>query len=80
VNAVACPEGRAGRREWLASVGAGTVRVRCGFTLATIGAALGVYPMTVQRWETGSRVPTGAQGEAYCRVIAGLARHLEATA
>jgi hypothetical protein len=74
------PSRRAGRewRAWLAAAAPGAVRVRCGLTLATVGEALGVGPMTVWRWENGRRVPAGAAAESYRRVIAGLAWHLEA--
>lgn len=73
------PQTRAGRREWLAAARPAALRARCGITLRVIAAALGVCPMTVWRWENGELAPNGAPGTAYCRVIAGLARHLEVT-
>jgi len=62
---------------WLAAVDAAAVRVRCGIGLRALAAGIGVPYSTVWNWDTRTRVPTGAGGARYCRVIAGLARHLE---
>jgi DNA-binding transcriptional regulator YiaG len=69
-----------GRAAWLAAVRPAAVRRACGIRQATIAAALGVGGGTVSQWETGARRPGAGAGEAYCRVIAGLLRHLEAGA
>jgi DNA-binding transcriptional regulator YiaG len=85
VTAVACPHETPGRRasrewrEWVTAATPGAVRVGCGLTLATLGEALGVHLSAVQRWENGLQRPAGESCAAYRRVIAGLARHLEAT-
>lgn len=68
---------RAQRFAWLAAIQPGTVRVRCGFTIRTIARAVGVGYGTVWKWEAGRTCPASPEGEAYCRVIAALARHLE---
>jgi transcriptional regulator with XRE-family HTH domain len=66
-----------GRRDWLLEIGAGEIRRACGVSQGTAAAALGVSQKLVSAWETGLRAPVGEAGAAYCRVIAGLARHLE---
>lgn len=66
------------RADWLRSVDPGLVRARCGVSFRAIARACGVAgPAVVYRWETGSTVPQGAAGAAYCRIIRGLANHLE---
>lgn len=67
------------RRDWLLAVGAGEVRRACGISQRTVAAALGVSQAAVCTWERGAKVPAGPAGIAYCRVIAGLIRHLEVT-
>lgn len=66
------------RRDWLLDIGAQAVRCECGITQRTMASALGVSTAAVSLWENGLRVPFGPKAIAYCRVIAGLARHLEA--
>lgn len=51
------------------------VRRACGVTQGTMAAALGVSLTTVSFMERRLRSPSAA----YCRVIAGLARHLAVT-
>jgi DNA-binding transcriptional regulator YiaG len=71
------PESRH-RRAWLDMVDPRLARSRCGISQATVARALGVTKAAVNHWESGHRkTPSGKAGEAYCRVIAGLARHLE---
>ena len=65
------------RQDWLADVGAAGVRRACGISQVTVARALGVSQAAVCHWETGRRAPLGPAGVAYCRVIAGLLRHLE---
>ena len=55
------------------------VRRACGISQAAIAAALGVTTAAVSTWETGHNGPSGDAGAAYCRIVAGLARHLEVT-
>jgi DNA-binding transcriptional regulator YiaG len=57
----------------IAGVDLAGVRRACGITQETVAAALGVSRRTVSAWEHRQWGPT----EAYCRVIAGLQRHLE---
>lgn len=57
----------------LAGVDLPEVRLDCGITQEAIAAGLGVSRVTVSAWENRTRRPS----EAYCRVIAGLLRHLE---
>jgi DNA-binding XRE family transcriptional regulator len=71
------PDTAQGRRQWLAAVNPAAARVACGLSLAVVAEALEVVPMTVWRWEIGRQSPKGKAGISYCRVIAGLARHLE---
>ncbi len=49
------------------------VRQACGITQETMAAGLNVKRAAVSLWENRRRRPP----EAYCRVITGLARHLE---
>lgn len=70
---------RAESRDWLAAVNPGGLRTQCGFTLRTVADAAGTTFGTVWKWEQGITTPTGAAGAAYCRIVAGLARHLEVT-
>lgn len=53
------------------------LRARCGFTVRTVAAGVGVSLPIVARWEQGAAVPRGAAGARYARVAAGMARHLE---
>lgn len=71
------PAARLPRAEWLARAEPAALRVACGLTLGTLSAALGVPKQSIWRWETGQRTPRGAAGARYCRVIEGLARHME---
>lgn len=64
-------------RAFAATASPGEVRRRAGITLATLGRALGVNFSTISHWETGRSVPSGPKAAAWCRVIAGLRRHLE---
>ena len=64
-------------RAYLLAVDAAAVRVRAGITLGTIAVALGVSRSHVWKWENRAHFPNGTRGAAYCRIIAGLARHLE---
>jgi hypothetical protein len=64
-------------RAYLTGVDAGAARVRNGVTLATVAAALGCRKDQVWRWENRRSAPRGTRGAAYCRVVAGLLRHLE---
>ena len=57
----------------LAGVDLEEVRLDCGITQQTIADALGVSRVTISAWERRVRRPSGA----YCRVMAGLRRHLE---
>lgn len=66
-----------GRGRWLATVRPGDARRACGIRQATIAAALGVSHVAVHYWETGRKGPSGEARAAYCRVVAGLLRHLE---
>ena len=74
---VSYPPTYAGRREWVTGMHAADVRARCGIPQQAIATALGVTDVSVSKWERGLVVPTGRAGDAYCRVVAGLARHLE---
>ena len=65
------------RGRWLAAVDAAGVRRACGITQQAIATALGIPHTYVHHWETGRSGPSGEAGAAYCRVIAGLLRHLE---
>ena len=58
---------------WLGGVDLRAVRQACGITQETMAAALGVSRPAVSSYENRSRRPPAA----YCRVIAGLMRHLE---
>jgi DNA-binding XRE family transcriptional regulator len=71
------PADAPGPRDWLLEIGAGEIRRACGISQGTAAAALGVSQFTVSAWETGLRAPVSEAGAAYCRVVAGLARHLE---
>lgn len=74
------PELTEERRAWLAESNAAAIRVACGFTLRTIAAAAGTDKTTIHKWESGRPVrrQQGMRAFArYCRIIAGLARHLE---
>lgn len=53
------------------------VRKQNGISLAVMGKAFNVSHRTVWQWEKGIYFPREPLGSAYCRVIAGLARHLE---
>lgn len=64
-----------GRAASLAGVDLEEVRLDCGFTQETIAVALGVGRTTVSSWERRQNRPS----EAYCRVMAGLVRHLAVT-
>lgn len=68
-----------GHARRLAAMSPGTLRRAAGITQQTIADALGVSRMAVSTWETGARRPSGEAGAAYCRFIAGLARHAEVT-
>jgi DNA-binding XRE family transcriptional regulator len=72
------PESVQARRDWLLDIGAGEIREACGISQRTMAAALGVSQATVCFWETGRSAPRSPAGAAYCRVIAGLLRHLAA--
>jgi DNA-binding XRE family transcriptional regulator len=72
------PDRYAARRDWLLDVDAAGARRRAGISQQTVARALGVSQAAVCMWETGRRVPYGARGTAYCRVVAGLLRHLAA--
>jgi hypothetical protein len=72
------PDTHRGRGSWLNVVGPRYARQACGISAATIARAIGADNSMVGRWERRSReVPRGTVGEAYCRVVAGLLRHLE---
>lgn len=74
---VTATPGHRERAARLAAMNLGGTRTACGITLAAMGAALGVAPATVQKWEAGTRRPKGAAGAAYLRVMVKLAAHLE---
>jgi DNA-binding transcriptional regulator YiaG len=74
---VTAVQSQAAARKWLAAVNPGAVRVHAGLTLTDLAAALQVTKMTVQRWETGARRPSGEHAVSYCRVIRGLLNHLQ---
>lgn len=42
-----------------------SLRKEAGLTLKEVGEALGVTHATVQRWETGQRIPRGEMAPAY---------------
>lgn len=63
--------------QWLASAGAREARVACGISLQAIATVLEVQRKAVERYERGERVPAGATGARYRRIIEGLRRHLE---
>lgn len=65
------------RARRLAGLRPAEARRACGIRQATIAEALGVDKSTVGCWERGRHGPSGTAGDAYCRVIAGLMRHLE---
>lgn len=67
------------RASWIAAVDAAAIRRACGVSQATVANALGISQPVISSWEHGAKRPSGAKGDAYCRVIAGLARHLEVT-
>lgn len=67
------------RDKWLAAMAPAALRVAAGLTLEAFGAGIGVPSSQIWKWETGQHVPKGAAGDRYCRVIAGLARHMEVT-
>jgi len=64
------------RCAWLSGISPRDVRLDCGIRAATVAEALGVARSTVHKWETGALRPYGPAGVAYCRIIAGLMRHL----
>lgn len=74
------PDTLAARRDWLLDAGAADLRRQAGISAQTVATALGVSQVTVCYWETGRRVPVSDAGAAYCRFIAGLARHEEVPA
>lgn len=59
----------------VAGVDLAGVRQACGITQDTMAAGLGVGRTTVVAWERRTNRPS----EGYCRVIAGLLRHLAVT-
>jgi DNA-binding transcriptional regulator YiaG len=65
------------RRDWLTDADAAEIRRACGFSQRTMRTALGIPRATFSRWERGQNAPSGAEGDAYCRVMAALARHLQ---
>ena len=64
---------------YLRSADPGAIRVRTGTPLYAIAAALGVSRQAVWTWETRRVRPKGGMAQRYCRIIQGLARHLEIT-
>lgn len=72
------PDTALARRDWLLEIGAAEVRRACGISQRTLATALGVSQVSVHAWETGKNAPVSRAGAAYCRVIAGLIRHLDA--
>ena len=66
-------------RAYLRSVDPGAIRTRAEISLSTIAAAIGTGKTTVWQWEMRRRAPRGVTGVRYCRVVAGMARHLEVT-
>lgn len=65
------------RSRRLATARPADARRACGIRQVTIAAALGVSHVAVHSWETGRKGPSGEAAAAYCRVVAGLLRHLE---
>lgn len=49
------------------------IRRASGLTQGRIADDLGVHPVTLARWEAGTRAPRGAQRLAYARLLAALA-------
>jgi DNA-binding transcriptional regulator YiaG len=45
------------------------IRVGAQLTLREVGAAVGVSPTTIQRWEQGSTRPTGPSALAYAMTL-----------
>lgn len=73
------PEGTRARKAWLAGVDLRGARVECGISRAAVARALDVSYSAVVGWERGRSAPRGERGIAYCRVVAGMLRHLEVT-
>jgi len=45
------------------------IRVASGLTISEVARAVGVYPSTVFRWESGSRVPRGERAVRYLQLL-----------
>lgn len=74
------PQLTAERLAWLRAAGPADIRITARVPLQAIADALGVDLVTINKWERGGRMRRiqGSRAFAgYCRVIAGLARHLE---
>ncbi len=54
------------------------LRQAAGLTQGEVGRAVGVYPETVCRWESGARKPQGESALRYARLLAKLRRAGEA--
>lgn len=74
---LAVPGTQRERAGWLRHASPREVRRACGIPGPAIAEALRVNVSTVYVWERLEHAPQGAQGDAYCRIIAGLRRHLE---
>lgn len=49
-----------------------TIRVRAGVTQARLAREAGVHPVTITRWECGTRSPSGAAGARYRELLRDL--------
>jgi DNA-binding transcriptional regulator YiaG len=45
------------------------IRLAAGVTQERLASELGVHRMTVQRWETGARTPSGLRRAAYAQLL-----------
>ncbi len=61
-------------RAALVSGQAERLRRGAGLSRAEVGAAVGVSREAIQKWELGERVPRGAAGLRFARLLARLAR------
>lgn len=53
------------------------IRKACGIRQSTVARALGISPAHVSFLERGIASPRAVKTDAFARVIAGMARHLE---
>ena len=52
------------------------IRLAAGVSQARIASEVGVHPVTVARWESGARRPSGEVGQRYLQLLDELQREV----